>query len=170
MTRPISERQLLITYRRWNMFTVWNSIRPTSNSCGFDAKLQSINQSCIFRVVQVIKSLQDPLEVGNSLPGMITYPKQMEVMEFGQQQRHMAHTTTNEAHSPATSPPRTSRRFTGSPIGVVPHAPSNQTAFTVGRIATNSNILAQRDFPVGFTISTLFSYGGHTSSLWAVAI
>jgi len=88
----------------------------------------------------------------------------MEVMEFGQQQRHMAHTTTNEAHSPATSPPRISRRFTGSPTGVVPHAPSNQTAFTVGCIATNSNILAQRDFPVGFTISTLFSYGGHTSS------
>ena len=28
------------------------------------------NQSCIFRVVQVIKSLQDPLEVGNNLPGM----------------------------------------------------------------------------------------------------
>ena len=31
---------------------------------------QSINQSCIFRVVQVIKSLQDPLEVGNNLPGV----------------------------------------------------------------------------------------------------
>jgi len=31
---------------------------------------QSINQSCIFRVVQVIKSLQDPLEVGNNLPGI----------------------------------------------------------------------------------------------------
>ena len=30
----------------------------------------SINQSCIFRVVQVIKSLQDPLEVGNNLPGI----------------------------------------------------------------------------------------------------
>jgi len=29
------------------------------------------NQSCIFRVVQVIKSLQDPLEVGNNLPGSI---------------------------------------------------------------------------------------------------
>jgi len=28
---------------------------------------QSINQSCIFRVVQVTKSLQDPLEVGNNL-------------------------------------------------------------------------------------------------------
>jgi len=27
---------------------------------------QSINQSYIFRVVQVIKSLQDPLEVGNN--------------------------------------------------------------------------------------------------------
>ena len=31
---------------------------------------QSINQSCIFRVVQVMKSLQDPLEVGNNLPGI----------------------------------------------------------------------------------------------------
>jgi len=37
-----------------------------------DARMynQSINQSCIFRVVQVIKSLQDPLEVGNNLPGI----------------------------------------------------------------------------------------------------
>ena len=31
---------------------------------------QSINQSCLFRVVQVTKSLQDPLEVGNNLPGI----------------------------------------------------------------------------------------------------
>ena len=31
---------------------------------------QSINQSCIFRVVQVIKLLQDPLEVGNNFPGI----------------------------------------------------------------------------------------------------
>ena len=31
---------------------------------------QSINQSCIFRVVQVIKLLQVPLEVGNNLPGI----------------------------------------------------------------------------------------------------
>ena len=31
---------------------------------------QSINQSCIFGVVQVIKSLQDPLEVRNTLPGI----------------------------------------------------------------------------------------------------
>ena len=30
----------------------------------------SINQSCILRVVQVIKSFQDPLEVGNNLPGI----------------------------------------------------------------------------------------------------
>jgi len=28
------------------------------------------NQSCIFRVVQVTKSLQDPLVVGNNLPGI----------------------------------------------------------------------------------------------------
>jgi len=32
--------------------------------------IQSINQSCISRVVQVIKSLQDSLEVGNNLPGI----------------------------------------------------------------------------------------------------
>ena len=31
---------------------------------------QSINQSCIFRVVQVTKSPQDPLEVGNNLAGI----------------------------------------------------------------------------------------------------
>ena len=31
----------------------------------------SINKSCIFRVVQVIKSLQDPLEVGNNLTGSV---------------------------------------------------------------------------------------------------
>ena len=31
---------------------------------------QSINQSCIFRVVQVIESLQDPVEVGNTLTGI----------------------------------------------------------------------------------------------------
>jgi len=29
---------------------------------------QSVNQSCIFRMVQVTKSLQDPLEVANNLP------------------------------------------------------------------------------------------------------
>jgi len=29
-----------------------------------------VNQSCIFRVVQVIKSLQDPLELQNNLPGI----------------------------------------------------------------------------------------------------
>jgi len=33
-------------------------------------KVGTINQSCTFRVVQVIKSLQDPLEVGNNLPGI----------------------------------------------------------------------------------------------------
>jgi len=31
---------------------------------------EQINQSCSFRVVQVIKSLQGPLEAGNSLPGI----------------------------------------------------------------------------------------------------
>jgi len=43
---------------------------------------QSINQSCIFRVVQVIKSLRDPLEVGNNLPG-ISY----NVREWGLEQK-----------------------------------------------------------------------------------
>jgi len=31
---------------------------------------QTVSQSRIFRVVQVIKSLQDPLEVRNNLPGI----------------------------------------------------------------------------------------------------
>jgi len=30
----------------------------------------SVNQSCIFRVVQVIKSLRCPQEAGNNLPGI----------------------------------------------------------------------------------------------------
>jgi len=33
----------------------------------YTARYQSINQSGIFRVVQVIKSLQDPMEVENNL-------------------------------------------------------------------------------------------------------
>ena len=32
--------------------------------------ITKVKQSCIFRVVQVIKSLQDPLKVGNNLPGV----------------------------------------------------------------------------------------------------
>ena len=32
--------------------------------------INQTNQSCIFRVVQLIKPLQDPLEVGNNLPGI----------------------------------------------------------------------------------------------------
>ena len=36
--------------------------------------IQSINQSRIFRVVQVIKSLQDPLEVGNNLESYSVAP------------------------------------------------------------------------------------------------
>ena len=32
--------------------------------------IKKVKQSCIFRVVQVIKSLQDPLKVGNNLPGV----------------------------------------------------------------------------------------------------
>ena len=34
------------------------------------ASVTMFKQSCIFRVVQVTKSLQDPLEVGNNLPGI----------------------------------------------------------------------------------------------------
>jgi len=36
----------------------------------FNQKKLSIDQSCISRVVQVIKSLQDPLEVENNLTGV----------------------------------------------------------------------------------------------------
>ena len=36
--------------------------------------INQTNQSCIFRVVQLIKSLQDPLEVGNNLPGINDNP------------------------------------------------------------------------------------------------
>ena len=44
--------------------------RPTAVRQG-GRYTQSINQSImLFRVVQVTKSLQDPLEVGNSLPGI----------------------------------------------------------------------------------------------------
>ena len=32
--------------------------------------IKKVKQSCIFRVVQLIKSLQDPLKVGNNLPGV----------------------------------------------------------------------------------------------------
>ena len=45
----------------------------SSNNPAVLHKVQSINQSrisCIFRVVQVIKSLQDPLKVGTNLPGI----------------------------------------------------------------------------------------------------
>ena len=39
-------------------------------SCHHGWMNRRINQSCIFTVVQVTKSLQDPLEVGNNLPGI----------------------------------------------------------------------------------------------------
>jgi len=41
---------------------------PVGQTVGYFSSIfvVSINQSCIFRVVQVIKSLQDPLEVGNN--------------------------------------------------------------------------------------------------------
>jgi len=50
----------------------WLRVRPPSSTAqpSTDQINQSINQACIFRVVQVIKSLQDPLEVGNNLPGI----------------------------------------------------------------------------------------------------
>jgi len=48
------------------------NLKVTENDCSSClikvGPYQSVNQSCIFRVVQVIKSLQDPLEVGNNLP------------------------------------------------------------------------------------------------------
>ena len=44
------------------------SVRNTDkNKEALACCLSSINQSCIFRVVRVIKSLQHPLEVGNNL-------------------------------------------------------------------------------------------------------
>jgi len=39
-------------------------------SLGAPITAGSINQSRIFRVIQVIKSLHDPLEVGDNLPGI----------------------------------------------------------------------------------------------------
>ena len=47
---------------RYSCFTAKISTSFTST--------QTIDQSCISTVVQVIKSLQDPLEVGNNLPGI----------------------------------------------------------------------------------------------------
>jgi len=51
---------------------IYTTTSPTNYDVGLQARIinQSIDQSCIFRVVQVIKSLQDPLEVGNNLPGI----------------------------------------------------------------------------------------------------
>jgi len=46
------------------------AVTKRSETSPFSATIQSINQSCIFRVVQVTKSLQDLLEVGNNLPGI----------------------------------------------------------------------------------------------------
>ena len=47
-------------------------VRPRTGSAVRSPRIsQSINQSIMFfRVVQVTKSLQDPLEVGNNLPGI----------------------------------------------------------------------------------------------------
>jgi len=45
------------------VIVVWRAVH-------WPVDVQSINQSCIFRVVQVTKSFQDPLEVGNNLPGI----------------------------------------------------------------------------------------------------
>ena len=55
------------TYVRWQHGTA--RIRPphTAAVASID---QSIINSCIFRVVQVIKSLHDPLKVENNLPGI----------------------------------------------------------------------------------------------------
>ena len=51
---------------------------------------QSINQSCIFRVVQVTKSLQDPLKVVNKLSGIID-----NVREWGLGQKCFRHNNTD---------------------------------------------------------------------------
>ena len=52
---PLKLSQLLLNTSTSDVTTRFNSNK-------------SINQSCIFRVVRVIKSLQNPLEVGNNLP------------------------------------------------------------------------------------------------------
>ena len=44
--------------------------RPSVDGLSLFNEFQSINQSCIFRLVQVIKSLQDQLAVGNNLIGI----------------------------------------------------------------------------------------------------
>jgi len=55
----------------FSMPAVWNSwLQSCAVTVGPWTINQSINQSCIFRVVQVTKSLQDPLELGNNLPGI----------------------------------------------------------------------------------------------------
>ena len=46
------------------------SLETTTKSIVYTYSESCITQSCIFRVVQVIKSLQAPLEVGNNLPGI----------------------------------------------------------------------------------------------------
>jgi len=48
----------------------WPAVCSSCAAARRAAANQSINQSCIFRVVQVIKSVQDPLEMGNNLPGI----------------------------------------------------------------------------------------------------
>ena len=48
----------------------WSPTVPRAYTVSYVSINQSINQSCIFRVVQVTKSLQDPLEAGNNLAGI----------------------------------------------------------------------------------------------------
>jgi len=57
----------------------WN--HAETHHCGNETV---VNQSCIFSVVQVTKSLQDPLEVGNYLPGISD-----NVREWGLEQKVM---------------------------------------------------------------------------------
>jgi len=72
-------------------------------------ELQPINQSCIFRVVQVIKSLHDPLEVGNNLPGIND-----NVRERGLEQKKNADGRLTETGQISRCPVGCSRRGTAA--------------------------------------------------------
>jgi len=62
--------QFAICEQETPTIAAWPAVCSSCAAARRAAANQSINQSCIFRVVQVIKSLQDLLEVGNNLSGI----------------------------------------------------------------------------------------------------